>query len=383
MKLYVMDDHSCVFNFTSTFIHCEASERNYEICEDPGEADIIIFPNCCSGALCAIDKTLHNIREVLLRKNPTAITCMTGCLTRCITNIEANPDQRTRRYFSEIKEWLEESIDYVFSDYDLNEMLKVIFNDNSRYEGKIYGVNFCYGNNRDTNIRDIHMYISKGCLNRCAFCKSTYQDFRLASVSYESIIEKIDRANEEFENLRISLIGPNISQYGIDIYGESKLSDIIEHMESKPSISEVELIGLAFKDSIQNPRLTETLKNSRKVSLISGGLESGSDRILSLMNKGYTRQEILDFFTYIQSENKKKLDLNIIAGLPTEERQDIESTMNLLTRLDPYKVNVIRYADSPFVAAHKYPQLNDEEKREHARIYSKCLKKRGIPYLIA
>lgn len=112
---------------------------------------------------------------------------------------------------------------------------------------------------------------------------------------------------------------------------------------------------------------------------INGSIESGSDRLLKLMNKGITKEEIIEFMLKVCQKHPVSLYTNIISGFPTETYEDIGQTIDLLNQLEPVKVLVSSYADSPFVASHNLSQLTQEEIDSHTEIYKSELKRLRIP----
>ena len=120
------------------------------------------------------------------------------------------------------------------------------------------------------------------------------------------------------------------------------------------------------------------MRDLSKVDIISGSLESGSDRILKLMRKGFTSKEIVDFINYINQIYKKRLYSSIIAGFPTETLDDVMMTIDVLKKLNPEWVDICRYIDSSFVDSHRLKQLEPKVIKKRARIYDKELKKYRI-----
>lgn len=234
---------------------------------------------------------------------------MTGCITRNFID-----DQK----LNFVKDYLKNNIHYIIPHDKPNQLLKLVSKETFRNEDND---NFGYYNTYQ-NISKL--YISNGCLNRCTFCKLTFQDYPLKSVKLEEIKNAINHI-DEIGIKNVIIFGTNISQYGLDLYKKYMLPDIIDYIETKNNIKNVSLIGFSFKDAIKG-NFKYSLKNSTKVKSLSGSLESGSDRLLKLINKGFTSQEIIDFATYIN----KDLYLNIIAGFPTETIEDVKITLKVL-----------------------------------------------------
>ena len=359
MKIFVDMTVGCDLNYQPTYIMRELI-KNFDTTLRIEDADIIVFPGSCVCSLAAALKTKKHIEQVLAKKKPDAITFLTGCMAREFTVPETEP----------IKKWINENFDFVVPQIEPDLLLKIIspekYGDRTDYvEGRFLS--------RDGKAR---IYISNGCKNNCSFCKTTYQNLPLKSLDLKILKAMIDYYDSNGFT-KLCLLGTNLCQYGLDTTGEYLLPQVIEHVEKAKNISSLELIGFAFKDAIKAD-FVSTLAKSSKIKTLDGGLESGSNRLLKLINKGFTTEELIEFVEKIDKE--KLLILNLIAGFPTENKEDIKATLETIKRLLRYIdfISIIRYMDSPFVASHKYPQLENEEIQEHAEIYLKELSRYGI-----
>ena len=359
MKIFIASNISCTVVYQPSYIISEL-KNNFDITENIKEADVIVFPGTCAGSLACLARSVNYIEKVLKEKNPNALTILTGCMARTITKSEANV----------IKEYLDK-FDFVIPQNEPDLLLKILSPEKyKRANGDISGRFWTDGGY-------LTIFLNDGCLNNCSFCKKSYLGFPLKSLDFNIVKKLIDYYNNEGFT-KIVFRGTNVSQYGLDTCKTYMLPKLIEYIEEKANnITDVVLVGFAFKDAI-NGGFAPVLADSSKVSILSGGLESGSDRLLGLMQKGFTIEEFIDF---VEKVNKKKsLHLNIIAGFPTENMDDIKATLDTLREIREYinLVSIVRYQDSPFVASHKYAQLSNEEIREHARIYQKVLSRYGV-----
>lgn len=183
----------------------------------------------------------------------------------------------------------------------------------------------------------------------------------------------MDVLNEENYS-KVFLKATNICQYGLDNYHEYMLPEIIAYLEGKENIRNVALVGFSFSDAIKN-NFDEVLRTSRKITEISGALESGSNRLLEMIRKGFTSEEIIEFVKKIREIYFKQLRITIISGFPTETLIDVSKTLEVLKQLNPGIVDICRYINSSFVDSSKFLRLLLEEIQEHTRIYSRVLKK--------
>lgn len=364
MKVAVVELGTCGVNYQSKYLNYQIAE-NFSLTKSINDADIIVM----MGGCCCIDDTMKQsleiINYVLENKKSDAITYLTGCITHGFKDIPK---------LIEIEKYLKQNIDVIIPHYEPNKLLQALSYD-------IFS---------DLLIDDFGMveteedfadiYIQNGCTHTCTFCKTNYLNYRLKSTPIEEIKETIDELDSHGITT-IQLRGLNLAQYGLDLYHEYKLMEICKYVEKKKNIDKLILSGVAIRDAIKGDFASQ-IKHFEKTKGIVCSLESGSDRILKLMKKGFTVCEFLKFFETINSINRKGSFINIVSGFPTETIEDCKMTLQVLKELLPRVVNINTYADSEFIPSHDLGVLTDKEIKEHTRIYKKGLKSAKIPYQI-
>lgn len=378
MKIFLGDRDVCAFEYTYQLLEDRITFSDHMIVDKPEEADLIVFPSTCSGTAVSMNNTVNYIKNVLKKKKPSAKTYLTGCITRSIYNDKRKPDSEISEYFISLRKYLEQNIDFIVSDGDIDRLMQLMFSCDDKLSSKVEQPHYYVEQYQDYAIANI--YIGRGCLNDCTFCKATYQDLKLVSTDINQIKGTIDIINRTHISPQLYLTASNVTQYGLDLYGEYMLPELLKHIDAKDNITTVGLMGFAFKDAIKQ-NFTQVISDGGQPLILASGLESGSNRILSLMKKGYTNDEIKHFIGALREKRKVGLSLNIIAGFPTETIEDIEMTVDLLSEINPYNVNLCTYTDSPFVPSHKLPQLHPQDVLEHAEMYAKKLEKRHIPHI--
>ena len=361
MKIFILDENSCNLNYQHNYIYQNLA-KYFDITDSINEADLIIIAETCCCTEYNILRTVGYIKSIIENKKDGAKIYLTGCITR---KFKDNP------FLKKIEDWLKDNVDYIVPQNQPNLLLQLI-SKNKYFDRDIndFGTINIYSKD------EADIYIANGCLNNCSFCKITFQKYPLKSVDLNEVKDAIDILNEE-KISQIYLKATNICQYGLDIYHEYMLPEIISYLDKKENIKNVSLVGFSFKDAIQN-NFEEVLRNSQKITKLCGSLESGSDRLLAMIRKGFTSDEIINFVAKIRQSYIKKLRLNIISGFPTETLDDVYKTLEVLKQLSPDTVDICRYTNSSFVDSSQYEQLTTAEIQEHARIYSKVLKKRNI-----
>lgn len=364
MKVLIADLGTCGVNYQNYYI-LEQLNGNFEFTQDINEADTIIMLGGCCCTEPMMYQTMDYIKEILNNKRSDATTYLTRCITRTFKNIPK---------LLEFEQFLENNIDYVVDYYEPIKLLKLL----SKH---LYGdlVDDDFGMiDSDSEFADI--YIQNGCSHTCSFCKTNYLNCNLKDVPIEEIKECIDELNDA-KVKTIQFRGLNVAQYGLALYHDYRLMDICEYIEGKSNIEKVILSGMAFSDAI-SAKFNDRLRYLEKTSCIVGSLESGSDRLLKLMHKGFTRDQFLDFYYDINSIYKKDLWLNIISGFPTETIEDCLETISVIKKVKPQLVHINTYCDSEFIPSHNLEQLSTGEIRQHTKIYTKILENNSIPYKI-
>jgi len=364
MKIFAADLGSCGANYQKDYLLGNLV-KHFEFTEDLQEADIVLMLGGCCCTEPQMYQTIDFIQYLLDNKRKDAATYLTGCITRTFKDIPK---------LQEIEKFLRTNIDYVISHYEPNKLLKLI----CEQEFELFDDDGFAMVDYDDVCADI--YVQNGCTHNCSFCKTNYINYNLKDASLEEIKESIDALDAK-KIKSIQLRGLNLSQYGLALYRDYKLMDVCEYIEGKSNIKQVILSGVAFSDAI-SAQFADRLKYLEKTSCIVGSLESGSNRLLSLMNKGFTKEQFLDFYYDVNSIYKKKFWLNIISGFPTETIDDCLETINVIKEVKPQLVHINTYCDSEFIPAHNLEQPTAKEIREHTKIYTKVFKNYSIPYKI-
>jgi len=174
-----------------------------------------------------------------------------------------------------------------------------------------------------------YLTIQEGCDKFCHFCVVPYTRGPEYSRPFHQILDEakylIDNGTKE-----IILLGQNVNAYNNEGY---KLSNLILEIEKFPEIKRVRYTTSHPKDMTDD--LIEVYKNSKKLMpLVHLPVQSGSNKILDLMNRKHTVSEYLKIFETLKEINPKiEFSSDFIIGYPGEEEQDFKSTLELINRI--------------------------------------------------
>ena len=174
-----------------------------------------------------------------------------------------------------------------------------------------------------------YLTIQEGCDKFCHFCVVPYTRGPEYSRPFHQILDEakylIDNGTKE-----IILLGQNVNAYNNDGY---KLSNLILEIEKFTEIKRIRYTTSHPKDMTDD--LIDVYKNSKKLMpLVHLPVQSGSNKILDLMNRKHTVSEYLKIFETLKEINPKiEFSSDFIIGYPGEEEQDFKSTFELIKRI--------------------------------------------------
>lgn len=209
--------------------------------------------------------------------------------------------------------------------------------------------------------------IMRGCDNMCSFCVVPFTRGRERSRSPESIIEEVQNLSLSGYK-EVTLLGQNVDSYLWFGGGPKKHFNRQSELQKAAAINFaglLEIISLSAPEmrirfSTSNPQdMTEEViqmlaKYPNICKYIHLPVQSGSNRILKLMNRGYTREKYLELIGMIRSYLPNcGISHDIIAGFPTETEQDHQDTLSLMEQVKYDFGYMFKYSERPGTPAAK------------------------------
>ena len=178
----------------------------------------------------------------------------------------------------------------------------------------------------------------------------------------KNILKEIEEAVEKGIT-KITLLGQNVNAY-------AGFVDLLQKVNSVPGLKEFSFVTSHPKDVPEN--LFEAIRDLEKLKkYLHLPIQSGSDRILKLMNRGYSRKFYLDLaHKYRKIVKDGVLTTDIIVGYPTEAEEDFQDTYNLVKDIRFNAAYIFKYSVRPNTAAANMPDdvSRQEKERRHALI---------------
>jgi len=171
--------------------------------------------------------------------------------------------------------------------------------------------------------------IMQGCDNFCSYCIVPYVRGREVSRRSVDILEEIRRAADSGCR-EVTLLGQNVNSYGVKDDDAADFASLLRGVASISGIQRIRFMTSHPKD--MSDRLIDCFADLEKLCAhIHLPIQSGSDRVLSMMNRGYTRADYLQMVAKLRTVRPDILfTSDIIVGFPGESEEDFQQSLSLM-----------------------------------------------------
>ena len=320
-KKYFIKTYGCQMNVhDSEEIKKILENLGYTEIEDYEQADLIIL-NTCAIRENAHDKVFGFLGRCkhLKKTNKDLILGLCGCMAQ-----EEN-------VVKEIRE-KHKYIDIVFGTHNMNELPDMLMNFYGKQSINVYskeGDVIEFGNlyKRDSKIT-AWVNIMYGCDKFCTYCIVPYTRGKQRSRKSEDILKEVKELKEQGYK-EITLLGQNVNAYGKDLDGEIEFSKLLE------KVSDIGIERIRFVTSHPwdfTDKMIDIIASRENIMpYIHLPLQSGSNKILKLMGRRYTKEEYLELFNKIRNKVKNaSITTDIIVAFPGETEEDFNDTLDVV-----------------------------------------------------
>ncbi len=200
--------------------------------------------------------------------------------------------------------------------------------------------------------------IIRGCDNMCAFCVVPFTRGRERSRPPQSILKEIEQMLEQGYK-EVTLLGQNVDKYHYENTDFAKLLEMVARLDPNLRVRFV----TSYPQHMKNEVLEVMAKYDNIAKNIHLPVQSGSNRILELMRRGYTREWYLDRIKAIrQIVPETAIGTDIIAGFCSETEEDHQQTLDLMEQVKFDYAYMFKYSERPNTyAARNYKDDVPEE----------------------
>lgn len=334
--------------YESEFMISSLKERGYTITNFEDKADIYIINTC--SVTNESDKKSRKMINRAKKNNKDAIIIVTGCYSQTnADNIEANIILGNKDK-SKIVEIIEEYKKTKENKKIIYDLTKVNF---EKMEIKKF-----------TNHTRAFVKIQDGCNAFCSYCIIPYVRGRIRSKNKKDVISEVTELVKEGYK-EIVLTGIHTGKYGLDI--NSSLEELLENLVKIPGLYRIRLSSIEINEI--TPRIIKLLKeNSIMAKHLHIPLQSGSDKILKLMNRKYTKEEFLNKIRILKEIPEISLTTDLIVGFPGETEREHQETLETLNEIKFTKIHTFPYSKRKGTPASIMEgQVSPEEKKRRVK----------------
>ena len=330
--------------------------NGFELVNDPSKASVIII-NTCGFIESAKQESIDTILEMAdYKKQSCKLLVACGCLVQ--------------RYYNEMRDELPE-VDIMVGTTAIDEILTAV---KEGLQGKkislIKGIDDSVEEHlpriRTTQSHVAYLKIAEGCDNRCTYCAIPYIRGRYRSRKIEDILEEA-RSLAADEVKEIIVVAQDTTRYGIDLYGEKKLSELLKSLCAIEGVKWVR-VHYCYPEEIDD-KLIETIKNEEKiVKYLDIPVQHGSDSVLKRMGRRTDRKSIEELIKKLR-ENIPGITLrtSIIAGFPGETQEEFDELLEFLQEVRFDRVGAFAYSCEEGTPAAKLGGQLEENVKEARR----------------
>lgn len=314
----------------------------HEFVDDPAQADAI-FVNTCGFIEDAKQESIDAILEMAAARKKGAKLLVTGCLAQ--------------RYSDALMEEIPE-IDGLLGVKDYDKALSLLGSDTR--ESYTDGTERFPDGERilTTPPYSAFVKISDGCDNRCSYCAIPLIRGRYLSRPYEEIVDECERLAEGGVT-EITLIAQDTSRYGNDIYGKTRMSELLRRVAAIEKVKWVRVL-YCYPDTTDD-ELLETIAHTPKVcAYLDLPLQHINDRLLKKMNRRGSSD-------WIRSRIEKCRQLGItlrttmIVGFPGETEEEFQELMDFVRWARFDRLGAFAYSPEEDTPAAVMPGQIDQE----------------------
>lgn len=328
MKYKIITLGCKVNEYESEVISNLLENHGYIKSENP---DVCII-NTCTVTNTADSKSRKMIRS-LRRNYPNAILAVMGCM------IQNKKDK------------LDIDADIIIGNTHKTDVVSFI----EEYKSKINIV----GDMEDAEFEDMslnnfdltraYIKIEDGCDNYCSYCIIPYVRGHVRSKKHEKVISEAKRLIENGHK-EIVLTGIHTGHYHDDNYS---FADLLKDLVKIDGLKRLRISSIEITEL--NDEVLSVIKNSNiLVNHMHIPLQSGSDRILNLMNRKYDKNYFINKIKKIKSiKPDMNITTDVIVGFPSESEEDFEECIDTIKKIGFTKLHVFPYSDREGTVASK------------------------------
>ncbi len=345
-------------------------EMGYGFTDTPKNADIIIVNTCAvrEGAEFRIYGNVGSYKK-LKKANENLIITVCGCMMQ-----QPHVVEKMKKSYP--------YVDIIFGTHNIHNFPKMLCRkletgkrviEVTEKEEIVEGMPI-----KRSGDRSFSTTVMYGCNNFCSYCIVPYTRGRERSRKPEDIIREITEMAEK-GYVEVTLIGQNVNSYGKDLENKLTFAQLLRRVNEVKGIKRIKFITSHPKDL--SDELIDAMAECENVcEYLHLPFQAGSDRILKLMNRKYTKEQYLELVRKVKEKIPGiALTADVIVGFPGETDEDFAETMDIIEKVRFDGIFSFIYSRRKGTPAAEMPDVQtDEEKHRNFDILLERQKQIGL-----
>ena len=317
------------------------------------EADLILFNTCCVRENAEL-RVYGNVGSLYSYKqqNPNLIIGICGCMMQQ----------------SEVSTFITKKfpfVDLIFGTHNLHHFPKLLLEAMNSKETVVEVLDEQGRIVEDVPIKrnlgvSAWTTIMYGCNNFCSYCIVPYVRGRERSRQPSDILDEIRQLGQEGYQ-EVTLLGQNVNSYGKDFGYPYFFPDLLRDINKIDGIERIRFMTSHPKD-LSKDLILAMAESGKVCEHLHLPIQSGSNRILKVMNRRYTREDYLDLVDQIREQIPDiAITTDIIVGFPGETDEDFADTLDIMERVRYDSAYTFIYSQRTGTPAAKMAQQIDEK----------------------
>jgi len=340
-------------------------DNHYEIVNNPNDAEILVV-NTCGFIESAKEEAINTILEMAeYKKKKCKYLIAMGCLVQ--------------RYYEDLVKLLPEvdlfiKIDEYNKLWDkIEDLIKrdIVEKSTTKTSKKISEIkplpmptyNEFMERVVTTGKNYAYLKIGEGCSNKCTYCAIPYIRGPFVSRKMEDILDEAEMlAKKGIKELIV--IAQDTTKYGVDIYGESKLAELLEKLSKVKGIEWIRFL-YSYPEGITDKLINVVATNGKIAKYFDIPIQHISNPILKKMNRRTSKEDVTKIIEKIRKEVPDvTLRTSLIVGFPGETKENFEELLEFVKNTKFDKLGTFMYSKEEGTPAAKLPdQIHGNTKK--------------------
>lgn len=340
-------------------------DNHYEIVNNPNDAEILVV-NTCGFIESAKEEAINTILEMAeYKKKKCKYLIAMGCLVQ--------------RYYDDLVKLLPEvdlfiKIDEYNKLWDkIEDLIKrdIVEKSTTKTSKKISEIkplpmptyNEFMERVVTTGKNYAYLKIGEGCSNKCTYCAIPYIRGPFVSRKMEDILDEAEMLTKKGIK-ELIVIAQDTTKYGVDIYGESKLAELLEKISKVKGIEWIRFL-YSYPEGITDKLINVVATNGKIAKYFDIPIQHISNPILKKMNRRTSKEDVTKIIEKIRKEVPDvTLRTSLIVGFPGETKENFEELLEFVKNTKFDKLGTFMYSKEEGTPAAKLPdQIHGNTKK--------------------